>query len=248
VNVTIPLRRVTILGLTLSVPFLLLHHEVERMQKYLNLPGWAWVALGAAAIFLLTRLHEGAVRLADRYFNRAVDDAERRLGHAIRQAKKAGEIDRLLADDTFKALKLASAAAFRREGPAFRRDGNGKGWSRGTATTIKPDVPLLAPVSEGKPFSVADQDEDGIDLPTGLARPVLAVPAVNPVRCFAVSLYGPHESGTDLDPSERAMLARLGAQAAAMYAELENGVLRDEIARLERALRAAKPEAKSPAR
>lgn len=248
VNVTIPLRRVTILGLTLSVPFLLLHHEVERMQKYLNLPGWAWVALGAAAIFLLTRLHEGAVRLADRYFNRAVDDAERRLGHAIRQAKKAGEIDRLLADDTFKALKLASAAAFRREGLAFRRDGNGKGWSRGTATSIKPDVPLLAPVSEGKPFSVADQDEDGIDLPTGLARPVLAVPAVNPVRCFAVSLYGPHESGTDLDPSERAMLARLGAQAAAMYAELENGVLRDEIARLERALRAAKPEAKSPAR
>lgn len=244
VNVMIPLRRVTILGLTLSVPVLLLHHEVERIQEYLDLPGWAWIALGAAAVFLLTRLHEGAVHLADRYFNRAVEEAEERLGHAIRSAKKAVEIDRLLADETFEALKLASAAAFRREGQAFRRDGNGKGWGGGTATSIKPDVPMLAPVSKGKPFSVADQNGDGVDLPTGLARPVLAVPAVNPVRCFAVSLYGPHESGMDLDTSERAMLARLGAEAAAMYAEFENGALRDKVAHLERKLRATKPAAK----
>ena len=246
VNVMIPLRRVTILGLTLSVPIVLLHHEVERIQEYLDLPGWAWIALGAAAVFLLTRLHEGAVHLADRYFNKPVEEAEERLGHAIRNAKKPVEIDRLLADETFAALKLASAAAFRREGKAFRRDGNGKGWDGGMATSLKPDLPLLAPVSKGKPFTLTDENEDGIDLPSGLARPVLAVPAVNPVRCFAVSLYGPHESGMDLDASERAMLARLGAEAAAMYAELENGALRDEVARLERKLRAAKPAAKGP--
>ncbi len=244
VNVMIPLRRVTILGLTLSIPILFLHHEVERIQEYLDLPGWAWIALGAAAVFLLTRLHEAAVHLADRYFNRAVDDAERKLWHAIRNAKKPVDIDRLLADETSAALNLASAAAFRREGPAFRRDGNGKGWGGGTATSIKPDLPMLAPVSKGKPFSLADENGDGIELPSGLARPVLAVPAVNPVRCFAVSLYGPHDSGMDLDRNERAMLARLGAQAAAMYAELENSALRDEVARLERKLRAAKPAAK----
>lgn len=244
VNVMIPLRRVTILGLTLSIPILFLHHEVERIQEYLDLPGWAWIALGAAAVFLLTRLHEAAVHLADRYFNRAVEDAERKLWHAIRNAKKPVDIDRLLADETSAALNLASAAAFRREGPAFRRDGNGKGWGGGTATSIKPDLPMLAPVSKGKPFSLADENGDGIELPSGLARPVLAVPAVNPVRCFAVSLYGPHDSGMDLDRNERAMLARLGAQAAAMYAELENSALRDEVARLERKLRAAKPAAK----
>lgn len=241
VNVMIPLRRVTILGLTLSVPILFLHHEVERIQKHLSLPGWAWIVMGAAAVFLITRLHEVAVHLADRYFNRAVDEAERRLGQAIRGAKKATEIDRLLADETCNALKLASAAAFRHEGPAFTRDGNGKGWGRGTARRIESDEPMLAPAIEGKPFSLADQDGDGVDFPGGLARPVLAVPAVNPVRCFAVSLYGPHESGTDLDTNERAMLARLGADAAAMYAELENGTLRGEVARLERKLRAASP-------
>ncbi len=52
VSVMIPLRRVTILGLTLSLPVLLLHQEVERIQEHL--PGWAWLALGAVAIFLIT--------------------------------------------------------------------------------------------------------------------------------------------------------------------------------------------------
>ena len=73
-------------------------------------------------------------------------------------------------------------------------------------------------------------------LRSGAGLVMLAVPASNPLRSYAVSLYGPHASGTDLDHNERAMLARLAANAAAMYAELENGVLRAEIARLERKL------------
>src|SRR5262245_29680416 len=48
VSVSIPLRRVTILGLTLSIPALLLHHEVEYMQEHLAIPNWAWVVIGAA--------------------------------------------------------------------------------------------------------------------------------------------------------------------------------------------------------
>jgi hypothetical protein len=239
VSVTIPLRRVTILGLSLSVPVLLLHQEVERIQEHLNLPGWAWVAVGAAAVFLITRLHEGAVHLADRYFNRAIEAAEERLSLAIRSAKKAVEIDRLLADDTSDALKLASAASFRLEGLVFARNGNGKGWDGGKATRIAADEPILAPVPEGKPFPL-EGDDDGVDLPSGLGRPILAVPSVNPVRCFAVSLYGPHASGTDLDGHERAMLSRLAADAAAMYAELENRDLRGEVARLERKLDTAR--------
>jgi hypothetical protein len=244
VNVMIPLRRVTILGLTLSVPVLLLHHGAERIQEQLSLPDWAWVAVGAATVFLISRLHEGAVHLADRYFNRAVEEAELKLGQAMRHAKDVAELDRLLADETFSALKLASAAAFRHEGSVFARDGNGKGWDRGTATRLKADASVLAPITEGKPFTIADQDNDGIHLPTGLARPIYAVPAVNPVRCFAVSLYGPHASGTDLDASERAMLARIGAKAATMYAELENDELHEEIARLRREMHAAIQAAK----
>jgi hypothetical protein len=88
VSVSIPLRRVTILGLTLSLPLLLLHHEVERIQESLQVPGWAWLAIGAIAIFLITRLHEGAVHLADRFFNRALDAAELELGAAMLNAKE----------------------------------------------------------------------------------------------------------------------------------------------------------------
>jgi hypothetical protein len=44
------------------------------------------------------------------------------------------------------------------------------------------------------------------------------------------------------------MLSRLAADAAAMYAELESGELRSEIARLERKLAAAKPVAKGRTR
>jgi hypothetical protein len=248
VSVTIPLRRVTILGFCLSVPVLLMHHEVERIQEHLSLPGWAWLLLGAAAVFLLTRLHEGAVHLADRYFNREVDASEERLSLAIRGAKRATEIDTLLADETYDALKLASAASFRLEGPVFARNGNGKGWDGGDAATIPASEPILAPVPEGRPFAVQDDDSAGPVLPAGLARPVLGVPAVNPVRCFAVSLYGPHASGTDLDTNERAMLARLAAEAAAMYAELENSALRGEIARLERRLGDIKPRSKGRSR
>jgi hypothetical protein len=248
VSVMIPLRRVTLLGICLSVPVLLLHHQVERVEELLRLPTWAWIALGAAAVFALSRLHEGAVHVVDRYFNRAVEEAEKALGQAIRGAKTPEEIGRLLADEASDALKLASAASFRRNGGVFARNGNGKGWEGSTVTTIREDEPMLAPVCNGKPYRLSEHDGDGIDLPFGLGRPVLAVPAVNPVRCFAVSLYGPHSSGTDLDMYERGMLSRLAADAAAMYAELESGELRSEIARLERKLAAAKPVAKGRTR
>ena len=55
VSVSIPLRRVTLLGLTLSIPALLLHHEIECMQSISPSPGWAWIVLGAAAVFFITR-------------------------------------------------------------------------------------------------------------------------------------------------------------------------------------------------
>lgn len=232
VSVTIPLRRVTILGLTLSLPVLLLHEQVEQMQEHL--PAWAWLVIGAVSVFLITRLHEGAVHLADRYFNRALDAVEQELGSALLKASEFAEIDRLLASEPFRRLKLSSAASFRRDGQSFVRGPSAEGWGGGNAEALSPDDTLLQPLAAGKPFNVPDAGDSG--LPDGLARPVLAVPAASPLRCYAVSLYGPHASGTDLDHNERAMLARLAANAAAMYAELENGALRAEIARLEHEL------------
>jgi hypothetical protein len=234
VSVAIPLRRVTILGLMLSAPALLLHHEIDRIQKHLALPTWAWLALGAFALFLISRVHEGAVAVVDRFFNRALDQVERTLGRAMREAQKPAELDRLLADEPCRALNLSSAATFRRQGPFLVRDEEGKGWEDCATRKLNLEQPMLAPLSCSQPFALKEQDGDGIGLPPGLRRPVLAVPAADPVRCFAVSLYGPHIAGTDLDANERAMLSRLAHFAAAVYAELEAVELRHRIEMLER--------------
>ena len=236
VSVSIPLRRVTILGLTLSIPALLLHHEIEYMQQHLAIPNWAWIVIGAGALYLITRLHEGATHLTDRYFNRDLDKAERTIAAAILKAEDPLEVDRLLSEQPYRRLKLSSAAAFRRNGAEFRRDADGHGWGEKTARNLSPDAPMLAPVANGIPFAISDEDDSEPGLPGGFSRPVLGVPASNPLRCFAVSLYGPHASGADLDTNERAMLKRIAHNAAAVYAELENSDLRHKISTLERKL------------
>jgi hypothetical protein len=241
VSVAVPLRRVTILGLTLSIPALLLHHEVEYMQVHLAIPNWAWVVIGAAALYVISRLHEGATHLTDRYFNRDLDNAERRISAAILKATTPIEVDRLLAEKPFRCLKLSSAAAFRRNGSMFRRDTDGHGWTETTTRTLAPGAPMLAPVAKGLPFAIGEEDDSEPGLPAGFSRPVLAVPASNPLRCFALALYGPHASGADLDANERAMLKRIAVNAAAVYAEIENDDLRRQVADLERKLSAAEP-------
>jgi hypothetical protein len=236
VSVSIPLRRVTILGLTLSIPALLLHHEVEYMQKHLAIPNWAWIVIGAAALYVITRLHEGATHLTDRYFNRDLDKAEQTIAAAILKAKDPLDVDRLLSEQPYRRLKLSSAAAFRSNGAEFRRDTEGHGWGEKTARNLSPDAPMLAPMAKGVPFAISDEDDSEPGLPGGFSRPVLGVPASNPLRCFAVSLYGPHASGADLDANERAMLKRIAQNAAAVYSELENSDLRHKISTLERKL------------
>jgi hypothetical protein len=241
VSVAIPLRRVTILGLILSAPALLLHHQIDSLQKQLALPSWAWLALGAFALFLISRLHEGAVAVVDRFFNRALDQFERTLSQGMREAQEPADLDRLLADEPWRALKLSSAATFRRQGSSLVRDEDGRGWEGCATRELNLEQPMLAPVSTGLPFGLEEQDDDGIDFPPGLRKPVLAVPAADPVRCFALSLYGPHAVGTDLDANERAMLSRLARFAAAMYAELEAIELRHRMAMLERKFKAPSP-------
>ena len=155
----------------------------------------------------------------------------------MREAQEPADIDRLLADEAWRALKLSSAATFRRQGSSLVRDEDGRGWEGCATRELNLQRPMFAPVSTGAPFGLT-QDDYGIDFPPGLRRPVLAVPAADPVRCFALSLYGPHAVGTDLDENERAMLSRLARFAAAMYAELEAVELRHRIAMLERKFQA----------
>ena len=239
VSVWIPLRRVTILAFILTLPAFILHAQIVRIEERLSLPGWAWLGLAIVISFVISELHDGAVDLVDRFFNRWLDKVERKLGESIRGAHSPAEIEEVLAAESYDALKLASAACFREEGPIFVRECNGQGWEN-CGPTLRPNRTMLLLITQGEPFRLKRQHIDGLDLPKGLGRPVLAVPAGNPARCFAVTLYGGHAAGTDLDYYERAMLGRIARDAAAVYAELESKELREKIVALEGELKAAK--------
>ena len=233
VSVSIPLRRVTVLALTMSVPALLLHREAEPLKEALNVSQWTWFLIAAVIIFVIGQLHHGAVELADRYFNRDIDKAERNLGEAILTAKDPAQIDHLLSERTRATLKLTSAITFRRDDTGFRRYENVAGWDDTATRDLRLGEADIATLSKGSPVMINEVEANKAAFPLGLETPILAVPAASRVYCYAATLYGPHESGTALNANERQMLASLGHHAADAYARLENEHLRSVIAGLE---------------
>jgi hypothetical protein len=232
INVAIPLRRVTVLALMTSLPALLLHQQAEHLHDLVELPSWSWLVIGALILFVISRLHEWSVELADGYFNRSLDKAEMDLGEAILGAKTAAEIDHLLSDRVLDALKLSSAATFRRTDTGFRRYENGVGWDGSAVRDLRLADKDIGNLLKGTPCSLGDVAAKDAGFPNGLDIPILAVPAASRVHCYAVTLYGPHESGTDIDSNEREALQNLGRHAADAYARLENEELRKTVAEL----------------
>ena len=235
VNVTIPLRRVTILGLSLSIPALLLHEAASNMQEDLGLPDWSWIGIGAVIAYLISRMHEFSVEKAERFFNRHLDQIEEKLSRSIAEADNLADVERHLAEGPFHHLDLTSAAAFRHDGDHFERHAEGHGWDANTAKRLDADVAFLAPVVTHRRLTdLHDHAGEGLDLPKGVKRPIVGVPATIRGRLLALALYGPHHSGADLDANERAMLARLADNAAEAYAEIENAELRRQLKALQK--------------
>ena len=239
VSVAIPLRRVTILGLLLSLPILLLHEQIEHireeMRHSLTFPSWVWLAIAVLILFLISRLHEFAVHVADRHFNRAVARAGHELGEAILRSPDMTTLEGLLVKGPCQALDLASAVLYREDGGVFRRRPGAEGWGEAdTAATLHPGDPLLSGMKALRPFEIGRDAARGADLPQGPARPGLAVPIADRLRAYAVVLYGAHHSGNDLNHDERGMLAKLAELAHSAFAKLDHDGLRQRVAQLER--------------
>jgi len=234
VNVSIPLRRVTILGLSLSVPALLLHEAASSIQENLDLSGWSWLGIGAIVAYLISRIHESAVETAERFFNRHLDRIGEELESAIASAGTFAEVDQHLAQSASHHLHLTSAATFRRQGAFFERHTEGLGWDETATRRLPETASLLAPViAKHKIADLAADPADEFGLPRGLKRPIVGAPSIIRGRVLAVALYGPHHSGADLDSNERQLLARLADCAADAYVEIENAELKKRIAALE---------------
>ena len=52
INVWIPLRRATVLGLLFSVPVLFLHKQIETIDEWIHMPDWAWVLVASGLVYL----------------------------------------------------------------------------------------------------------------------------------------------------------------------------------------------------
>ena len=85
VTVGIPLRRVTILGLLLSVPTLFLHQQIEHLREGIResfgQPEWIWIAIAAALLFLIS---QSACDLSRDQGVRTKRSRESRIGGGIR--------------------------------------------------------------------------------------------------------------------------------------------------------------------
>ena len=238
VNVWIPLRRATVLGLLFSVPVLFLHKQIETIDEWVHMPDWAWVLVASGLVYLLARAHEFVTELVDRLFDREFIRAERRLslvGETLERSDSLAEIERLLAEEPMRSLKLASAALFREQEGVFKRRASA-GWDADDAEALSGNDPRLAARFQRKPYALDTADAvraSQARFPDDLARPVLAVPVGNARRYYAILLFGGHENGTDLDSSERHLLGGLAHVAEIAYAQIECEMLRDRVNVLE---------------
>jgi hypothetical protein len=245
VNVAIPLRRATLLGLVLSLPTLVLHGQIEAIDEYFRMPEWAWLLVASGFVYLLARVHELATETAERLFDfrfRRAEEHLRAVSEEIERAESFEAIDRSLVEEPVRALHLASAAVFRKEpNGGFRRSAS-SGWEAGHLAALPKDHPLIEPSVSAAAYRVGSGAQSAAaGLPDDLGRPVLAAPVANPRRCFAVVFYSGHDAGTDLDHAERDLLARLARSAEIAYAQVEDDTLRARITALERALERADP-------
>jgi hypothetical protein len=235
VSVSIPLRRISVFGLMLSAPALLLHQQIEHLDDWLNMPAWSFFVVGSVLIFLIGRIHEFGVELADRVFHRAFQRelaALRTVAEDVLHATSIDAVDTTLTAAPARMLDLASAAVFRYDGAALRRHVEAIGWTNGTVDRLDPGDPSLLLAKGGRPFPIPPDDALRLGLPTGLPAPTVAVPVRDRLSVHALALYGPHTSGADLSHDEQAMLGRLAEAAALAYRHVETDALRQQIASL----------------
>ena len=236
VKVSIPLRRVTILGLLLSLPILFLHQSIDHIREGISekvtLPAWTWIGIAAVILFLTSKLHDTAVHYLEWLFNRSIVKAGERLGDAVLKSKSYGEIEAQLVQGVHDALRLASAGIFREQDNVFQRTAADHTWDDATRI-LDPNDPLLKLAHAHRPYDVDLAAATRNHLPDGLMRPILAVPVGDRLRCLGLALYGPHATGNALSHEERSMLAELADKAASAFMLINENQLRRRIAALE---------------
>lgn len=227
----------TILTVIVVAIFALIEYLIG---KVLESGRWAEILTVAAAVGVgisMNYLHGWLDGLLDVLFFRRRHEAELRLAKTAHTMPHAGAfelVDEMLVEEPREALDLASAAVFRRTSHGFARMA-AAGWDGAHASILDHDDHLVLRLrAELQPVAVASVRWPRTDLPAGDAQPIYAVPVVIGHEVEAITLYGAHAGGEDLDPDERKMLRGLAGGAALAYDHLAERQLRADVDRLER--------------
>jgi hypothetical protein len=253
ISVAIPLRRGAILAaltFLFGVPMVYLHEEVSHYggslgHKY-DLPEWVWLLVISPIVLVgLTRLHEYAVELTERVFNRRYHRARDRLKRArqqIRSVSDFADIDRLLTEAPFEGLRLSSAAVFRTIDGSLRRCGPAIGWTEPGLEALDSSLDALpmSCLATGRPQPLPRGSWQRPGLPHDDQVPCLAVPIRGgPTEGVAIVLFGPHVTGSDINRDEQELLRDFAEEAARGYDRIEVETLRRDLQALRLKLAAA---------
>ena len=200
----------------------------------------ATIAVGVS----LNRLHARIERFVDSTVFRQRHVAERRIDHrleALGYATSESTIDEALAGDAADILGLASAAVFRRAGPAghFERVA-AVGWSGAVTSSIDAESLLVRTLrAVERRVVLADLAISCAGLPAGAKAPILAIPIIAQHELIGFALYGNERDGASPDPTEVGLLGRLVSAASSAYGVVEARRWRRRASELEGSLRFA---------
>ena len=213
----------TILTVFVVAVFSLIEYVFGKVLEHQGVATFLEIAAAVGLGLSLNVLHGRLDGLIDRTIFRKRHLAEKRLEAAsqtLSHANSTSFVEEMLVAEPVDAFELASAAVFRRNGSAFKRE-NAAGWSSEDAVELTEDDHLVARLrAELQPVKIAELRWPREDVPKGLAQPLYAVPIASGHKLAAVALYGGHTGGEDLDPDERRSLRELAAGAALAYDHL----------------------------
>ncbi|MBV9149902.1 MAG: hypothetical protein JO024_08550 [Candidatus Eremiobacteraeota bacterium] len=238
IDVSFVVSRAVVYGILTTIIvgiFALIDWLLGRVLAQTRLALAAEVAAALGLGFWMNGLHKRIDDFIDRILFRQRYLAAQRLSRAaagLPHAVADAAVDEMLAAEPADALKLASAAVFRRADDGFARQA-ALNWPEDSMKTIAPSEQLvLLLMGEHGPLRLRDAGWQRADLPHGDREPALAVPVLVRDRLIALALYGSHTNGEELDRDEVALLDRLATSAAAAYDHLDAEALRRENATL----------------
>jgi K+-sensing histidine kinase KdpD len=243
-NISFELRRLLAVGFVLLVFAAVetwLHEPIKHMFEFAGMSdSWQFPTSVFAALAFSVACHRGT-HVADHVFNRSYyHEAERleELGAAAKDTASIESIDAMLTNGPSETLRLASAAVFRDVGGVFRRVSASTGWNDEYGRELP-----LDDLAKGHAVRLPLKSPSAGETNAVISAPALAVPVVILGKLYAVALYGPHETGDDIDPLEKEILEKFARQVAVGYETARLTSLEKELEALHQ--RDAKPAASS---